>query len=112
MNADGTDYDKCAHRNAMRRQKRQEHQVSATAGSIHSNAVLDNAAERSARNRAHVAQAAADPSSPRHQQATVYLDSHALRERLKRAPMVAAAHAKRQDAKAEQLAARATPRCS
>ena len=63
VHADGTVYDKVAHRKAMRRKKRVEHQAAANAGDERANLILDRAAERSAKHQARVSSAAANSES-------------------------------------------------
>ena len=70
VHADGTVYDKIAHRKAMRRKKRVEHQAAANAGDERANLILDRAAERSAKYQARVSSAAADSECSRHREAT------------------------------------------
>ena len=105
--ADGTVYVKGAHRKAMRRKKRVEHQAAATAGDERANLILDRAAERSAKHQARVSSAAADPECTRHREATNVLDNRARRERLRRLPQLEAARAERQARNANGLAAKA-----
>ena len=109
VHADGTVYDKVAHRKAMRRKKRVEHQAAANAGDERANLILDRAAERSAKYQARVARAAADAECSRHHEATKILDNRARRERHRRLPQLEAARAERHARNANRLAAKAAP---